>query len=148
MPMSKSISLSYNWLTHLTNDTKNPMSYVIRYTNALLLTKVRSAREDFKNWKDPFYEQAFILIHWANPQSRPVVIIVFTHVVRSYVHQYVCPQFSKQNKFQVKTMFTTGETVGLAEWIIDVWCHLSCFHFCLFKLSLIPITVYVMRLEE
>ena len=26
---------------------------------------------------------------------------------------------AKQNKFQVKTMFTIGQTVGLAEWIID-----------------------------
>ena len=29
---------------------------------------------------------------------------------------------SKQNKFQAKTLFTTGETVGLAEWIIDDTC--------------------------
>ena len=32
-----------------------------------------------------------------------------------------CPfvRLSPQNKFQAKTMFTTGETVGMAEWIID-----------------------------
>ena len=54
------------------------------------------------------------LIHVADPQSRPVVIIVFTHVVR--------PHFSIQNKFQAKTIFATGETVGLAEWIIDDPC--------------------------
>ena len=35
------------------------------------------------------------------------------------------PHFSKQNKFQAKTMFATGETVGHAEWIIDD--ILSCF---------------------
>ena len=29
---------------------------------------------------------------------------------------------AKQTKFQAKTMFTTGETVGLAEWIIDETC--------------------------
>ena len=29
---------------------------------------------------------------------------------------------AKQNKFQAKTMFTTGENVGLAEWIIDDTC--------------------------
>ena len=29
------------------------------------------------------------------------------------------PFFTKQNKFQAKTMFTCGETVGMAEWIID-----------------------------
>ena len=28
----------------------------------------------------------------------------------------------RQNKFQVKTMFYTGETVGLTEWIIDDTC--------------------------
>ena len=61
------------------------------------------------------------LIHSADPQSRPVVIIVFAHVVRSYVH----PRFSKQNKFQAKTMFATGETVGLAGWIIDDTCLVS-----------------------
>ena len=31
----------------------------------------------------------------------------------------VRPHFSKQNKFQAKTMFATSETVGLAEWVID-----------------------------
>ena len=29
----------------------------------------------------------------------------------------VRPHYSKQNKFQVKPMFPTGETVGLTEWI-------------------------------
>ena len=55
------------------------------------------------------------LIQSADPQSRPVVIIVFAHLVRSSVR----PHFSKQNKFQAKAMFATGETVDLAEWIID-----------------------------
>ena len=56
---------------------------------------------------------AQILIHEANTQSRPVVIIVFAHVVRSSVR----PHFSKK-KFQAETMFA----VGLAEWIIDDTC--------------------------
>ena len=51
-----------------------------------------------------------LLIHEADPQSRPVVIIVFAYVVRSYVRQYVRPSVP------------TGETVGLAEWIIDYTC--------------------------
>ena len=40
---------------------------------------------------------------------------------------------AKQNKCQAKTMFTTGETVGLAKWIIDdtslvlFFCQSSCF---------------------
>ena len=56
-----------------------------------------------------------ILIHSADPHLRPVVIIVFAHVVRSYVR-------TKQNKCQAKTMFTTGEPVGLVEWINDDAC--------------------------
>ena len=47
-----------------------------------------------------------LLIREADPQS---------HVIRSYVR----PHFSKPNKCQAKTMFATGETVGLVEWIID-----------------------------
>ena len=43
-----------------------------------------------------------------------------------YVRPSVRPSdfqnLAKQNKFQSKTMFTTGETVGLAEWIIDDTC--------------------------
>ena len=61
------------------------------------------------------------LIHSANPQSRPVVISVFTHVIRPSVSTSV-PTFknlAKQNKFQLKTMFTTGDIVDLAKWIID-----------------------------
>ena len=48
-----------------------------------------------------------------------VVIIVFEHIVRSYVRP---PHFSKQNKFQAKAMLATGETVSLAEWIIYDTC--------------------------
>ena len=56
----------------------------------------------------------FLLIHEADPQTWSLVIMVFTNVFR--------PHFSKQNRFQVKTMFATGDTVGLAEWIIDDTC--------------------------
>ena len=41
----------------------------------------------------------------------------------SSVRPSVRPHFSKQNKFQAKTMFATGETLSLAEWIIDDICH-------------------------
>ena len=59
------------------------------------------------------------LIHSANPQPRPVGIIVFAHVV----YPYVRPHFSKSSKTkQAKTTFATGMTVGLAEWIIDDIC--------------------------
>ena len=66
-----------------------------------------------------------VLIHEANPQSRPVVIIVSAHVVRSSVRPSVrpsIPTFHKTKQFQAKTMFATGETVGPAEWIIDDTC--------------------------
>ena len=53
------------------------------------------------------------------PQSRPAGIIVFAHVVRSFVRPHFLKS-STQNK--QKTMFATGETVGLAEWIIDETC--------------------------
>ena len=49
------------------------------------------------------------LIHEANPQSRPVVIIVFAHVVSPSVRTF--QNIAKQNNFQAKTMFTAGETV-------------------------------------
>ena len=46
----------------------------------------------------------------------------------SHMFPYTCvsvltfQNLAKQNKFQAKTMFTTGKTVGLAEWIIDNTC--------------------------
>ena len=56
-----------------------------------------------------------LLIHEADPLSQPVGIIVTCR-------PFVRPHFSKQNKFQAKTMFAIGNTVGLAEWIIDNTC--------------------------
>ena len=64
------------------------------------------------------YNDGYFLIHEPDPQSLPVVIIVFAHVVRTSVR----PHFSKQNKFQGKTIITTGETVNLAQWIIADAC--------------------------
>ena len=66
------------------------------------------------------YLQVIVLIHEADPTvaRRLIVIIVFAHVVRSYARPSV-PTFQKQNNCQAKTMFATGETVCLAEWIID-----------------------------
>ena len=60
-----------------------------------------------------------LLIHSASPHSRPVVIIVLTHVVRTFVSTF--QNLAKQ----VETMFTTGEIVDLAEWIIDDTCFVS-----------------------
>ena len=66
-----------------------------------------------------------LLIHSANPQSRPIGIIVFEHVVRPSVS--TIQNLAKLNK--VKTIFATGETVGLAEWIIDDTCLVSSYNF-------------------
>ena len=53
------------------------------------------------------------------------MIIVFAHVVRPPVPTF--QNLAKQNNFQAKTMFTTDETLGLAEWIIDDTCILLLF---------------------
>ena len=48
----------------------------------------------------------------------------------------VCPHFSKSGiTNKVKTMFATGETVGLAEWIIDDPCLVFYFFSTFFSLS-------------
>ena len=60
-----------------------------------------------------------ISIHSANLQSRPVGIIVFTHVIRP------SPLFKPRKTKQQKTMFATDLTMGLAEWIIDDTCLVS-----------------------
>ena len=56
----------------------------------------------------PIAENPFLLIHEADPQYHCFCTC----------RPFVRPHFSKQNKFQAKTMFSTSETVGLAEWII------------------------------
>ena len=57
----------------------------------------------------------------ADPQSLPVGVIVFANVVRTSVRPHF-QNLEKQNK--AKTMFAIGETVSLAEWIIDGIHHL------------------------
>ena len=52
-----------------------------------------------------------LLIHEADPQSRPVLS------VRPSVP--IFQNLTKQNNFQVRIVIATGWTVGLAEWIID-----------------------------
>ena len=75
---------------------------------------------------EPFraaYHSKEKLIHSADPQSRPVVIIIFGHVVRPFVRP--SPLFKSRKTKQQKTMFATGVTLGLAEWIIDDTCLVS-----------------------
>ena len=62
-----------------------------------------------------------VLIHEADPQSRSVYS---AHVVRPSVPTF--QNLAKQNKFHMKTLFTNGETVYLAEWIIDGTCLVTC----------------------
>ena len=52
-----------------------------------------------------------------DPLGRPTVTGCSDHCFRK--HRI---NLAKQNKFKAKTMFNTGETVGLAEWIIDDTC--------------------------
>ena len=53
-----------------------------------------------------------------DPQTRPVVMIIFAQIpsVRPYVPTF--QNIAKQNKRRVKIMINTGGTVGLAEGII------------------------------
>ena len=95
-------------------------SYQIKLSQNLFMKQKRS--HQWSSGPAPLTNRHWILINEAGPQSRPVVIIVFAHVVRSSVRLH----FSKQNIFQAKTMFTTSETVSLTEWIIDDSC-LVCF---------------------
>ena len=63
-----------------------------------------------------FFSPIVILIHSSYPQSLPVVIIVFTHVVRTSVRTFVRP--SPLFKIpQNKTMFTAAARLWV--WIID-----------------------------
>ena len=61
----------------------------------------------------------FKLIHSADPQS-------CSQTCGPSVHPSVRPSvptfqnIAKQNKYQAKTMFATGETVGLAEWFFYI----------------------------
>ena len=98
------------WLTH-----SRPNFFLIREMSHDKGSLFRSLYD----WPVYFIRK---LIHEANPQSRPVGIIIFTHIVRSYVRS--SSPLLKQNKCQAKAIFDTGETVGLAEWIIDDTCVL------------------------
>ena len=58
------------------------------------------------------------MIHEADPQSRPVVIIIFARGVCTSVRPHIL-NFANQSNFQAKIVIATGGTIGLAEWIID-----------------------------
>ena len=59
-------------------------------------------------------------MQYFDPLGRPKVTIG---------SDYCFQNLAKQNKFQAKTMLTTDENVGLAEWIIDDTCLVDlCFY--------------------
>ena len=57
-----------------------------------------------------------------DPRGRPTVTAGSDHCFHKCRPSVRPSPLSKQNKFQAKTMFATGETVGLAEWIYDDTC--------------------------
>ena len=69
---------------------------------------------------------SLFLIHSANPQSRPVGIIVFAHVVRPY------PLFKSSKTKQKNNVRHCRESVGRAEWIIDDTCLVYLYFFNFF----------------
>ena len=72
-----------------------------------------------------FTPAALLLIHEAEPQSRPGVITISASGVCTSVR----PNFSKSHKkhFQIRRVTVSGKTVGLAEWIINVTCLVDFF---------------------
>ena len=58
-----------------------------------------------------------------DPLGRPVITAVSDNCFRTcYASSLFKIKQNKKNKFQEKTIFTTGETVVLPEWIIDDTC--------------------------
>ena len=66
-----------------------------------------------------------ILIHSANPKSRPVGIIVFPHVVRPSVSTF---QIWKNKTTEINVRYWRDYLV-LSEWIIDDTCLVSTYFF-------------------
>ena len=67
--------------------------------------------------------QISFLIHSANPQLITAGnTSMFSHMLSVRPSVPTFQNLAKQNKFQVKTMFTTGDIVGPAEWIIHDTC--------------------------
>ena len=74
-----------------------------------------------------FHEHCSYSLHFddiIDPLGRPTVTAGSNHCFRTR-----CPSvptfqnLAKRNKFHAKTMFTTGDTVGLVEWIIAFSCY-------------------------
>ena len=70
--------------------------------------------------------QMYIICAWCrtfDPRDRPTVTADSDHCFCT------CRPFvQKQNKFQTEAMIANGETVGLAEWIIDDTCLVTSYY--------------------
>ena len=97
--------------------------YILKINYPILLTWYFSLLLVSLIDKNKIWLVYYLLIHSANPQSWPVGIIVFAHVVRTSVRP--SPLFKSRKTKQQKTTFATGVTMGLAEWIIDDNCLVS-----------------------
>ena len=121
--------------------------FLLSHSNVIRLSLLSPSVAMEKNESSFSIRPVQILIHEADPQPRPVMIIVFALVVRPYVSSH----FSKQNKSQVKTMFATSETLDLAEGIIDDTCLVDiyvCCCMCLhFRLQLHCFCFSVQKIE-
>ena len=70
-----------------------------------------------------------LLIHEADPQSRPVVIIIFAHVVCSYVRQYVRQYVRPSPLFKTKHLYSENNVrywQNYGSGRVDHWWHLFC----------------------
>ena len=110
------MSRKYSSSTHLAG----PMLLIILHTNSELgkrqfQIKELSISTLIINLKQCQVAKKFLLIHLADPQSRG-------HCFRTCPFRPHFQNLAKQNKYQAKTMFTTGENVGLTERIIDDTC--------------------------
>ena len=107
------------------------------------IVKVRTLEiASLENWRT-FFEKYYYYYWSTRPTTVPAGSDHYFHTecpfVRPFVRSSVRPHFlksSKQNK--QKTMFATGETVGLAEWIIDETCLVIIITFLLFLFFLLP----------
>ena len=82
-----------------------------------------------------------LLIHQADPQSRPVVItilVLYVLSVRPSLRPFVTFQNRKTNKVQERKVIAAGVNASLAEWIIDgthvlfkhVFLGVKCYAMC------------------
>ena len=79
----------------------NPQ-HIYTYTTSMYYVFCDKCQKNQYTQKTQYIE---LLIHEADPQSRPIMITIFTHVISTHICPYGRPSFqnfSNQNKFQVK----------------------------------------------